>query len=95
MLPACLATAVPWISKSGHGPHGHCLLAAGAPLSRPTFMQAQRWGSAFPAEPFNVPYLKAESAKLVACGDFCLGPGIENAANSASAAALAIKQMLE
>lgn len=72
-----------------------CAHPAGMPLARPEFMQAQRWGSAFPAQPFGVPCLKAGSAKLVACGDFCLGAGIENAALSAQAAAAAMKEMLE
>jgi predicted NAD/FAD-dependent oxidoreductase len=57
-------------------------------------MQVHRWGSAFPAKPFGSACLKAETAQLAACGDFCLGAGIENAVMSGQAAADAMSEML-
>lgn len=56
--------------------------------------QVHRWGSAMPARPFGVPCLTAESARLAACGDFCLGTGVENAVTSGRAAADALAAML-
>jgi predicted NAD/FAD-dependent oxidoreductase len=57
-------------------------------------MQAQRWGAAYPAQPLGTPCLRADQAKLAACGDFCTGAGVENAVLSAKAAAQAVQQML-
>jgi predicted NAD/FAD-dependent oxidoreductase len=57
-------------------------------------LQVHRWGAAFPAKPFGSPCLKAETAQLAACGDFCLGAGIENAVLSGQAAAEAMSEML-
>ena len=56
--------------------------------------QVHRWGSALPAKPFGSPCLTAESALLAACGDFCLGAGVENAVLSGEAAAEAINSLL-
>eukprot|EP00878_Enallax_costatus_P045432 GHUV01054729.1.p1 GENE.GHUV01054729.1~~GHUV01054729.1.p1 ORF type:complete len:202 (+),score=84.88 GHUV01054729.1:274-879(+) len=63
-------------------------------LQEPAFVQVHRWGSAFPANPFGSPCLTAESAQLAACGDFCLGAGVENAVLSGKAAAEAMIRML-
>jgi predicted NAD/FAD-dependent oxidoreductase len=57
-------------------------------------LQVHRWGSALPAKPFGSPCLTAESALLAACGDFCLGAGVENAVLSGKAAAEAISSLL-
>lgn len=57
-------------------------------------VQVHRWGSAFPAQPFGSPCLTADSAQLAACGDFCLGAGVENAVLSGRAAAEAMISML-
>lgn len=57
-------------------------------------LQVHRWGSALPANPFGSPCLTAESALLAACGDFCLGAGVENAVLSGKAAAEAINTLL-
>jgi predicted NAD/FAD-dependent oxidoreductase len=59
-----------------------------------THAQVHRWGSAFPARPFGSPCLTAESARLAACGDYCLGAGVENAVLSGQAAAEAVSRML-
>lgn len=75
----------------------HCMLHAGTqkPLPIPSFMQAHRWGSAFPRQPLNSSCLQAVKPRLVACGDYCLGAGIENAVLSARAAADAMRGMFE
>lgn len=57
-------------------------------------LQVHRWGSALPAKPFGSPCLTAESALLAACGDFCLGAGVENAVLSGKAAAEAMTNLL-
>lgn len=57
-------------------------------------LQVHRWGAAFPAKPFGSPCLKADTARLAACGDFCMGGGIENAVLSGQAAAEAMCEML-
>jgi predicted NAD/FAD-dependent oxidoreductase len=57
--------------------------------------QVHRWGSAFPAKPFGSSCLTADSARLAACGDFCLGGSVENAVLSAQAAADAVLGMLQ
>jgi predicted NAD/FAD-dependent oxidoreductase len=38
---------------------------------------------------------KAEKVRLAACGDFCLGAGVENAVLSGTAAADAVRQFFE
>jgi predicted NAD/FAD-dependent oxidoreductase len=57
-------------------------------------VQVHRWGSALPAQPFGSPCLTAESALLAACGDFCLGAGVENAVMSGKAAADIVHSLL-
>eukprot|EP00877_Chromochloris_zofingiensis_P000364 jgi/Chrzof1/10328/Cz04g38020.t1 len=71
------------------------LLGTQKPLPIPSFMQAHRWGSAFPRQPLNSSCLQAVKPRLVACGDYCLGAGIENAVLSARAAADAMRGMFE
>lgn len=63
-------------------------------LPEPVFVQCQRWGSGLPARPLGRTHVVVPQVKAAACGDFCLGGGIENAAESALAAAEAVKQML-
>lgn len=58
-------------------------------------LQVHRWGSALPSKPFGSPCLTAESALLAACGDFCLGAGVENAVLSGKAAAEAVNSLLQ
>ncbi len=63
-------------------------------LQEPAFVQVHRWGSALPAAPFGSPCLTADTASLAACGDFCLGGGVEGAVLSADAAAQALTSVL-
>ena len=58
-------------------------------------MQAHRWGSAFPAKPLGNACLTVPSANFTACGDFCLGAGVENAALSGLAAANSVLDIFE
>jgi hypothetical protein len=58
------------------------------------FAQVHRWGGAFPEAPLGAPCLRADGAALAACGDFCLGGGVEGAALSGRAAAAAVGEML-
>jgi hypothetical protein len=76
------------------------LAHAGVVLPPPAFIQAHRWGSAFPARPIAASCLRADSARLVACGDFCLpggggAGGVEAAVLSARAAADAVRRLFE
>lgn len=58
-------------------------------------MQLHRWGAALPAQPLGESCLTVPSVNFAACGDFCLGGGIENAALSGLAAADAICDLFE
>lgn len=64
------------------------------PLPEPAFAQVHRWGGAFPVRALGAPCLRADSSALAACGDFCLGGGVEGAALSGQAAAAAVDEML-
>lgn len=70
-------------------------LTGGKGLPPPAFTQLHRWGSAFPARPLGQPCVTVGSVNFVACGDYCLGAGIENAAVSGLAAADSICDMFE
>jgi hypothetical protein len=63
-------------------------------LPEPVFVQCQRWGSALPAAPLGRPYLAVPERVAAACGDFCLGGGVEGAVESALAASEAVQKML-
>jgi predicted NAD/FAD-dependent oxidoreductase len=63
-------------------------------MPEPAFAQVHRWGGAFPTQALAAPCLRADGAALAACGDFCLGGGIEGAALSGQAAATAVDEML-
>jgi len=68
--------------------------AAPASFPEPVFAQVHRWGGAFPQAALGAPCLRADGAALAACGDFCLGGGVEGAALSGRAAAAAVAEML-
>lgn len=81
------------------------LRAASVALPPPAFVQAHRWGSAFPVVVDasgggggggGAPScLRADGARLAACGDFCAGGGAEGAVLSGLAAADAVRAMFE
>jgi predicted NAD/FAD-dependent oxidoreductase len=57
-------------------------------LSPPQWSQIHRWRYALPKNILDQPYLKIEtSLPLIACGDWCMGNGIEGAIASGIAAA--------
>ncbi len=64
------------------------------PLNRPKYLSAHRWGSAYVTQPLGVPAVWEAEGRWAACGDFCLGPGVEHAATSGAAAAEAVAGML-
>jgi len=64
--------------------HGLCCLQA---LPQPAYLHAQRWGRGFNQRPLGVACLAAPKQRFVACGDFCLGPLVEDAWLSGRAAA--------
>lgn len=63
-------------------------------VPRPDVLVAHRWGSAYTTPPLGQPCLSVPAAHFVACGDFCLGPGVETAALSGLAAAEAVVSAL-
>jgi renalase len=69
-------------------------LAPEQELPEPVFVQCQRWGSALPAAPLGRPCLAVPRRMAAACGDFCLGGGVEGAVESALAASEAVQGML-
>ncbi|GLI71462.1 hypothetical protein VaNZ11_016685 [Volvox africanus] len=62
-------------------------------LAPPAFISAHRWASCFTASPLGTPVVWNEEGRWAACGDFCLGPGLEGAAESGAAAAEAVANM--
>ncbi|MDI9634523.1 FAD-dependent oxidoreductase [Oscillatoria amoena NRMC-F 0135] len=56
-------------------------------LATPEFMQVHRWRYAFPQQPLSETYLSAKPLKLVCCGDWCGGYGVESALQSGLSAA--------
>jgi hypothetical protein len=69
-------------------------VAPGQALLEPAFVQCQRWGSALPARPLGRVCLAVPERRAAACGDFCLGAGVEAAVESALAASAAVQKML-
>lgn len=64
-------------------------------LPDPTWSQIHRWRYALPQQTLGQPCLTLETElPLIACGDWCLGHGIEGAIASGYAAALQLKQRL-
>ena len=59
----------------------------------PMYLRAQRWASAFKADPLSDPCLIEPGLRLSACGDFCLSSSAEGAILSAIAAADAIAEL--
>lgn len=59
----------------------------GAQRAEPTFVKAHRWRYAQVTKPLGEPCVVHESGRVVACGDWCLGPRIEAAFLSGTAAA--------
>ena len=53
-----------------------------------------RWRYAATAQPAGVPFLKDDTLKLAACGDWCLGSKIESAFLSADALAKSLADTL-
>ncbi|GIL91413.1 hypothetical protein Vretimale_17810 [Volvox reticuliferus] len=62
-------------------------------LAPPSFVSSHRWASCFTASPLGPPAMWNEEGRWAACGDFCLGPGLERAAESGAAAAEAVASM--
>lgn len=65
----------------------HHLSASMPEFPQPCFLRAQRWGRGFNCKPLGVPCLSAPSQSVAVCGDFCLGPTVEDAWTSGWAAA--------
>ncbi|KAL3700454.1 hypothetical protein R1sor_018476 [Riccia sorocarpa] len=63
----------------------------------PLFIKAHRWGSAFPMQAAapEEHCLVESSRKMIACGDYCVGPRIECAILSGLAAARNMQQILD
>ncbi|KAG2496040.1 hypothetical protein HYH03_005961 [Edaphochlamys debaryana] len=64
------------------------------PLNRPKYLSAHRWGSAYVTNPLGQPAVSDVDSRWAACGDFCLGAGVESAAISGASAADAVANML-
>jgi predicted NAD/FAD-dependent oxidoreductase len=73
---------------------GGAAASSSSSFPEPAFAQVHRWGAAFPEAALGAPCLRADGAALAACGDFCLGGGVEGAALSGQAAAAAVAEML-
>jgi renalase len=58
--------------------------------SSPTFMTAHRWRYALVEEAAGTPFLWNSTARIGACGDWCLGPRVEAAFDSGQAIAGAV-----
>lgn len=70
-------------------------LCGAAPLPAPVHLQAQRWGSAFQAQPMGEGCLSDTDTRLVACGDWAAtAPGVPGAIASGKAAADTVMRML-
>lgn len=62
-------------------------------MGRPRHLSAHRWGSSRVVNPLGTPTVADDDARFAACGDFCLGTGVENAVLSGLAAADALEGM--
>ena len=60
----------------------------------PTYLRAQRWASAFKADPLGGPCMTELGLRMAACGDFCLSSSAEGAILSGIAAAEAIAELI-
>jgi hypothetical protein len=94
-LPPQTPELLSQLAPALHDALRHALARAGLELPEPCFIQAHRWGSAFPVKSVAGTCLRAESARLAACGDFCAGGGVEGAVMSGRAAADVVRQLFE
>lgn len=69
-------------------------LAGIRPMGRPRHMSAHRWGAAHVVNPLGTAAVSDAEGRFAACGDYCLGNGLENAVMSGLAAADAVMQFL-
>ena len=93
MVSACaaLSVIVKGIAQAQLFSSGLSCCAEGEP--EPTYLRAQRWASAFKADPLGDPCLTEPGLRLAACGDFCLSSSAEGAILSGIAAAEALAEL--
>lgn len=100
LIQSTAAFAEQYLEADDLQPAGKALLTALAELDQPGWndphwMQVHRWRYAFTRRPLGQPWLATHTPlPLICCGDWCLGPNIEAALQSGTAAATQFATML-